>query len=187
MRKYAIVQHITRFFRPPGDATRQPPTFVRQLVGLWLFALAFGAGLSAIGWDSEFGMALLLLFYGDIIDGVRYRWTAILAAVTVLAAASGLTRVVLPGSLDDAWAQCVGSAVGVTLGLAVSAAITRLPERRPHRPAGDTTPGSVAKTLREGEGPPRPPSNTTRTSRALHVGASGFPAGASNRPTSRKP
>jgi hypothetical protein len=99
-------------------------------------------------------MALLLLFYGDIIDGVRYRWTATLAALTVLSAASRLTRAVLPGSLDDAWAQSVGSAVGVTLGLAVSAAITRLPERRPHRPAGDTTPGSAVKTSVKGEGPP---------------------------------
>ncbi|KUM82353.1 hypothetical protein AQI94_42075 [Streptomyces pseudovenezuelae] len=105
-------------------------------MGLWLFALAFGAGLTAIGWDEVFGMALLLIFYGDLIDGVRYRWTATLGALTVLSAASRLTRAVLPGSLDDAWAQSVGSAVGVTLGLAVSAAITRLPERRPRRPAG---------------------------------------------------
>ncbi|MDX2687479.1 hypothetical protein [Streptomyces scabiei] len=136
MRKYAIVQYITRFFWPPRGARRQPPPFVRQLVGLWLFALAFAAALTAIGWDAEFGMALLLIFYGDIIDGVRYRWTAILAALTVLSGASRLTEAVLPGSFDDAWAQSVGSAVGVTLGLAVSAAITRLPERRPHRPAG---------------------------------------------------
>ncbi|MFD0305934.1 hypothetical protein [Streptomyces sp. NPDC127119] len=136
MQKYAIVQHITRFFRPSRGARQQPGTFARQLVGLWLFALAFGAGLTAIGWDDEFGLALLLLFYGDIIDGVRYRWTAALAALTVLSTASRLTRAVLPGSLDGAWAQTVGSAVGVTLGLAVSAAITRLPERRPHRPAG---------------------------------------------------
>ncbi|MFD6290663.1 hypothetical protein [Streptomyces sp. NPDC060205] len=136
MQKYAIVQHITRFLRPPRGAGQQPATFVRQLVGLWLLALALGAGLTAIGWDDEFGMALLLLFYGDIIDGVRYRWTAALAGVTVLTVAGRLTRAVLPGSLDDAWAQSVGSAVGVTLGLAVSAAITRLPERRPHRPDG---------------------------------------------------
>ncbi|PSM39114.1 hypothetical protein C6Y14_34305 [Streptomyces dioscori] len=110
------------------------------MVGLWLFALAFGAGLTAIGWDDEFGM-VLLLFYGDIIDGVRYRWTATLASLTVLSAASRLTRAVLPGSLDDAWAHSVGSAVGVTLGLAVSAAITRLPERQlEHRPGRDPHP-----------------------------------------------
>ncbi len=135
MQKHAIVQHITRFFSPPRGAIRQPPTLARQLVGLWVLALALGAGLGAIGWDAEFGMALLLIFYGDIIDGVRYRWAAILAALTVLSVASRLTQAVLPGSLDDAWAQSVGSAVGVTLGLAVSAAVTRLPERRPHRPA----------------------------------------------------
>ncbi|MFJ4632939.1 hypothetical protein [Streptomyces sp. NPDC088847] len=135
MKKYAIVQYVTRFLWLPRGAVRRQPTFVRQLVGLWVFALAFGAGLTAIGWDNEFGMALLLMFYGDIIDGVRYRWTAVLASITVLSAAGVLTRAVLPGTLDDAWAHCVGSAVGVTLGLAVSAAITRLPERRPHRPA----------------------------------------------------
>jgi hypothetical protein len=88
MQKYAIVRYITRFFRPSPGARRQPPTFARQLMGLWLLALAFGAGLTAIGWDDEFGMVLLLLFYEDIIDGVRYRWTAILAVLTVLLAAS---------------------------------------------------------------------------------------------------
>lgn len=81
-------------------------------------------------------MVLLLLFYGDIIDGVRHRWPAALAAVAVLWGAGGLTSAALPGALDNAWTQSVASAVGVTLGLAVSAAITRLPERRPHRPAG---------------------------------------------------
>ncbi|MER7980488.1 hypothetical protein [Streptomyces sp. NPDC095817] len=136
MQKYAIIQHITRFLWPPPGARRQPPTFARQLVGLWLFALAFGIALTAINWDNLFGMALLLIFYGDIIDGVQYRWTATLAALTVLSVASQLTRAVLPDSLNDAWAQSVGSAIGVTLGLAVSAAITRLPERRPHKPAG---------------------------------------------------
>ncbi|MFJ6088055.1 hypothetical protein ACIQI8_42525 [Streptomyces sp. NPDC092369] len=136
MPRYVIVRRITRLFWSPRGAGRQPPAFARQLVGLWLFALLAGAGLTAVGWDEEFGMALLLLFYGDVMDGVRYRWTAALAALTVLSAAGRLTRAVLPGSLDDAWAHSVGSAVGVTLGLAVSAAITRLPERRPHRPAG---------------------------------------------------
>ncbi|KES02932.1 membrane protein [Streptomyces toyocaensis] len=135
MQKYAIIQHITRFFWPPRDARRQPPTVARQLAGLWLFALAFEAGLTALGWDDDFGMALLLLFYGDIIDGVRHRWPAALAAVAVLWSASRLTSSVLPGSPDNAWVQSVASAVGVTLGLAVSAAITRLPERRLHRPA----------------------------------------------------
>ncbi|MFI1409113.1 hypothetical protein ACH4Y0_04110 [Streptomyces sp. NPDC020707] len=142
MQKYGIVQHITRFFRPPRGAGQPPATFARQLMGLWLFALAFGAGLTAIGWDDEFGMALLLLFYGDIIDGVRYRWTAIFAALAVLTVAGRLTRAALPGSLDHAWAQSVGSAVGVTLALAVTAAITRLPERRPHRPPAGHDSGS---------------------------------------------
>ncbi|MEV6756788.1 hypothetical protein [Streptomyces sp. NPDC051214] len=133
MHKYAIIQHLTRFFGPPRAARHQPPAFARQLTGLWLCALAVGAGLTALGWDAMFAMALLLLFYGDIIDGVRHRWPAALTAVTVLWATSRLTSTVLPGSLDEAWAQSIAWAAGVTLGLAVSAAITRLPERRPHR------------------------------------------------------
>ncbi|MDQ0757457.1 hypothetical protein [Streptomyces canus] len=161
MQTYAIVQHITRFFWLTRGARRQPPTSVRRLVGLWLFALAFGAGLTALGWDDDFGgsylMALLLLFHivGDIIGGVRHRWPAALAAVAVLWGASRLTSAVLPGSLDDAWAQSVAAAVGVSLGLAVSAAITRLPERRHVDPSRGTTPGS-AETLGKGDGrPPR--------------------------------
>ncbi|MEV0937736.1 hypothetical protein [Streptomyces phaeochromogenes] len=140
MQKYAIVQHIARFFWPWRGAKRQPPTPVRQLVRLWLFALAFGAGLTALGWDDDFGgshlMALMLLFHivDDITDGVPHRWLAALAAVAVLWSTSRLTSAVLPGSLDDAWAQSVAAAAGVTLGLAVNATITRLPERRPHRP-----------------------------------------------------
>jgi hypothetical protein len=140
MQKYAMVQHITRFFRLPRGVRGQPPTSVRRLVGLWLFALAFGAGLAALGWDDGFGgsylVALLLLFHviGDIIEGVRHRWSAALAAVAVLWGASRFTSAVLPGSLDEAWAQTIAAAVGVTSGLAVSAAITRLPERGLHRP-----------------------------------------------------
>ncbi|MFJ6392349.1 hypothetical protein ACIQJT_32610 [Streptomyces sp. NPDC091972] len=140
MQKHAIVQHITRFFWPWHGARRQPPTSARRLVGLWLFALAFGAGFTALGWDDvdgSFLMALLLLFHlvDDISDGVRHRWPAALAAVAVLWGATRLTSTVLPDSLDNAWAQSIAAAVGFTLGLAVSAAITRLPERRPRRPA----------------------------------------------------
>ncbi|MDQ1033927.1 hypothetical protein QFZ75_000343 [Streptomyces sp. V3I8] len=139
MQKYAIVQHIARFLWPPPDERRQPPTSVRRLVGFWLFVLAFGAGFTALGWDDfdgSFLMALLLFFYivDDISEGVPHRWPAALAAVAVLWGASRLTSAVLPASLDDAWAQSVAAAVGVTLGSAVSATITRLPERRPHRP-----------------------------------------------------
>jgi hypothetical protein len=140
MQKYAIVQHITRFLGLSIGPRRQPPTPVRQLVRLWLFALACGAGLTALGWDDDFGgsslMVLMLLFHivDDITDGVPHRWPAALAAVAVLWGASPITNAVLPGSLDNAWAQSVIAAAGVTLGLAVSAAITRLPERRLRRP-----------------------------------------------------
>jgi hypothetical protein len=139
MQKYAIVQHITRFFWPWHGARRQPSTSVRRLVVLWLFTLAFGAGLTALGWDEldgSFLMALMLLFHivDDITDGVPHRWPAALAAVAVLWGATRLTSAVLPSSFDNAWAQSAAAAAGVTLGLAVSAAITRLPERRLRRP-----------------------------------------------------
>ncbi|UPZ33826.1 hypothetical protein MUK60_42135 [Streptomyces sp. LRE541] len=65
MQKHAIVQHITRFFRPPRDATRQPPTLARQLVALWLFALALGAGLTAGFVD---GIRFWLTFRGGLTE-----------------------------------------------------------------------------------------------------------------------
>ncbi|MFF1723260.1 hypothetical protein [Streptomyces sviceus] len=146
MQKYAIVQHVTRFFWLPPTVTRQPPTSVWRLAKLWLFALAFGAGLTAMGWADEPGgshlMAVLLLFHvvDDIIQGVRHRWPAALAAVTLLWGASRLTSTALPGSLDEAWAQTVAAAVGVTLGITASAAITWIPERRPRRPVQSHAP-----------------------------------------------
>jgi hypothetical protein len=123
-------------------------------VRFWLFVLAVGTGLTALDWDDDFGgnhlMVLLFLFHivDDINDGVRHRWPAALAAVAVLWGATRLTSSVLPGSLDDAWAQSVAAAVGVTLGLAVSAAITRLPERRPHQPAGGHDSGAGGQESR---------------------------------------
>ncbi|WP_409062475.1 hypothetical protein [Streptomyces sp. SYP-A7185] len=134
MHKHTIIQHLTRRFAPPRDTRHRPPAFARQLAGLWLFALALGAGLTALGWDAMFAMALLLLFYGDITDGARHRWPAALTAVTVLWATSRLTNTLLPGSLNNAWTQSLASAAGITLGLAVSATITHLPQHRTHRP-----------------------------------------------------
>ncbi|MFE6364356.1 hypothetical protein ACFVP3_30740 [Streptomyces sp. NPDC057806] len=159
MQKYAIVQHITRFFRLPPGVRRQPPTSVWRLTALWLFALACGASLTAIGWDDAFDgghlMALLLVFnlLDDIIQGVRHRWPAALAAVTLLWGAGRLTSTALPGSLEEAWAHAIAAAVGVTLGLAASAAITRIPERRPHQPitSHDPMPGDP-----RGKGHPPP-------------------------------
>ncbi|MER7576985.1 hypothetical protein [Streptomyces sp. NPDC126514] len=131
MHKYAIVQHITRFFWLPPGVRRQPPTSVWRLTGLWLFALACGASLTAIGWDDAFGGNHLL---DEIIQGVRHRWPAALAAVTLLWGGGRLTSTALPGSLEEAWAHAIAAAVGVTLGLTASAAITRIPGRRPHQP-----------------------------------------------------
>ncbi|GAA1937012.1 hypothetical protein GCM10009837_74020 [Streptomyces durmitorensis] len=133
MAKYSVNQRVKRFFRLPRDAARKPPTPYGRLVGIWLAVLAVGAVVTATGWDDEFGgsylMAVLLVLNAvdDIIGGVRHRWPAALAAVVVLPAASRLTGAVLPGSLDAAWEATLAAAVGVTLGMAVAAAITRLP------------------------------------------------------------
>ncbi|WP_069757816.1 hypothetical protein [Streptomyces sp. LUP47B] len=135
MQKDTVVQRITRFFWIPRGAGRQQPTPYWRLIGVWLLVLAFGATVTAVGWDDEFGgsyiMAVMLLWnvVDDIIDGVRHRWPAALAAVAALSGASQLTSAVLPGSLEAAWAATIASAAGVTLGFAVAAAITRLPER----------------------------------------------------------
>lgn len=135
MQKYTVVQRITRFFWIPRSARRQQPTPCWRVIGLGLSVLAFGAGVTAVGWDDEFGgsyimaMMLLLNVVDDIIKGVRHRWPAALAAVTLRSGASWLTSTVLPSSLDAAWAKTIAAAVGVTIGFAVAAAITRLPER----------------------------------------------------------
>lgn len=133
MEKHPAKWRATRFLRLPRDARREQPTSWRRLVGIWLAVLAVGAGFTATGWDDEFGgsylmaMMLVLNVVDDIVQGVRHRWPAAVAAVAVLFGASRLTGALLPGSLDAAWAQTLAAAVGVTLGLAVAAAITRLP------------------------------------------------------------
>ncbi|MES4909441.1 MULTISPECIES: hypothetical protein [unclassified Streptomyces] len=135
MQKYTVVQHIKRFFWIPRSARRRQPTPCWRVIGLCLSVLAFGAGVTAVGWDDEFGgsyimaMMLLLNVVDDIIKGVRHRWPAALAALAILSGASWLTSAVLPGSLGAAWANTIAAAVGVTLGFAVAAGITRLPER----------------------------------------------------------
>lgn len=140
MRKCAVDPRVTRFFWIPRGVRRQPPTPVRRLVGLWLAMLALGAGFTAFGWDDELGgshpMVVMLLFHvvDDIIEGVRHRWPAALAAVALLWGAGRLTNTVLPDSLDAPWAATIAAAVGTTLGMAVAATITRFPERRLRRP-----------------------------------------------------
>ncbi|MFG2650734.1 hypothetical protein [Streptomyces sp. NPDC048436] len=135
MEKYTLVQRVTRSFWLPRGADRRQPTPTRRLLALWLAALVFGAGITALGWDDGFGgstvMAVMLLFHvgDDIIGGVRHRWPAALAALAALLGASRVTHAVLPDSLDAAWAETIAAGAGVTLGFAVAAAITRLPER----------------------------------------------------------
>ncbi|MEW1926491.1 hypothetical protein [Streptomyces sp. NPDC088360] len=133
MGKYRVNPRVRRFFWLPRDAGRTQPTPYGRLVGIWLAVLAVGAGVTATGWDEESGgshlMALVVVVNAvdDIAEEVRHRWPAALASVVVLFGASRLTGAVLPGSLDAAWAQTLAAAVGVTLGLAVAAAISRLP------------------------------------------------------------
>ncbi|MEV2256984.1 hypothetical protein AB0I94_41695 [Streptomyces sp. NPDC050147] len=102
-------------------------------MGIRLAVLAVGAGFTVTRWDDEFGgshlMAVVLVVnvVDDTVEGVRHRRPAALAAVAVLFGASRPTGALLPGSLDAASAQTPAAAVGVTLGPAVAAPITRLP------------------------------------------------------------
>lgn len=152
MQRYAIVQHIPRFFWPPHGAVRRPPRLARQMVGLWLFPLAFGAGPAAVGWDGELGMTLLLLFCGDVINGVRCRWTATLAAIAVRRLQAGSQE---PSCPDPS--TMPGRSASAPL--SVSRSGWRLaPRSHGFRnagrigPHGGTTPGSAVQTLREGRG-----------------------------------
>jgi hypothetical protein len=51
--------------------------------------------------------------------------------VALLYGGSRLAEALLSDSLDPAWATTIAAAVGVTLALAATAAITRLPQRPP--------------------------------------------------------
>ncbi|MFF8641334.1 hypothetical protein [Streptomyces sp. NPDC015345] len=139
MRKHSVVRRVTRIFWIPRGAERRRPMPVRRLAGLWLSMLALGAGLTALRWDDALNgshlMTMMLLFHvvDDIVEGVRNRWPAALAAVALLWGTSRLTRAVLPASLDAAWAATIAAAVGATLGLAVAATITRIRPLPRHR------------------------------------------------------
>jgi hypothetical protein len=135
MGKYTVAQHITRFFWLPRGTERHQPTSYARLTGIWLASLAVGAAVTAAGGDEEYGGAdimtviVVLNVIDDIITGVRHRWPAALAAVALLYGGSRLTGAVLSDSLDADWATTIAAAVGVTLALAASATLTRLPQR----------------------------------------------------------
>ncbi|MCX5084523.1 hypothetical protein [Streptomyces sp. NBC_00401] len=135
MGKYTVAQHITRFFWFPRGAERHRPTSYARLTGIWLASIAVGAAVTAAGGDEEFGGAdimtviVVLNLIDDIITGVRHRWPAALAAVALLYGGSRLAEALLSDSLAPAWARSIAAAVGVTLALAATATITRLPQR----------------------------------------------------------
>ncbi|MFI9778180.1 hypothetical protein ACIHCV_26270 [Streptomyces sp. NPDC051956] len=135
MEKYRVTQHITRFFWLPRGTERRQPTSYARLTGIWLASIAVGTAVTAAGWDEEYGGAdimtviVVLNVLDDIITGVRHRWPAALAAVGLLYGGSRLTGAVLSDSPEPAWATTIAAAVGVTLALAATAAVTRLPQR----------------------------------------------------------
>jgi hypothetical protein len=137
MGKYTVAQHITRFFWLPRGTERHRPTSYARLTGIWLASIAVGTAVTAAGWYEEYGGAdvmtviVVLNVIDDIITGVRHRWPAALAAVALLYGGSRLAEALLSDSLDPAWATTIAAAVGVTLALAATAAITRLPQRPP--------------------------------------------------------
>ncbi|MER7198590.1 hypothetical protein CG723_13305 [Streptomyces sp. CB01635] len=135
MAKYTVAQHITRFFWLPRGTERHQPTSYARLTGIWLASIAVGTAVTAAGGAEEYGGAdimmviVVLNVIDDIITGVRHRWPAALAAVALLYGGSRLTGAVLSDSLDTDWATTIAAAVGVTLSLAATATLTRLPQR----------------------------------------------------------
>ncbi|MFH8734211.1 MULTISPECIES: hypothetical protein [unclassified Streptomyces] len=135
MGKYTVAQHITRFFWLPRGTERHQPTSYARLTGIWLASIAVGTAVTAAGGAEEYGGAdimtviVVLNVIDDIITGVRHRWPAALAAVALLYGGSRLTGAVLSDSLDTDWATTIAAAVGVTLALAATATLTRLPQR----------------------------------------------------------
>ncbi|MFD3475160.1 hypothetical protein [Streptomyces sp. NPDC058695] len=135
MGKYTVAQHITRFFWLPRGTERHQPTSYARLTGIWLASIAVGTAVTAAGGADEYGGAdimtviVVLNVIDDIITGVRHRWPAALAAVALLYGGSRLTGAALSDSLDTDWATTIAAAVGVTIALAATATLTRLPQR----------------------------------------------------------
>ncbi|MGW6140331.1 hypothetical protein ACWFRM_37050 [Streptomyces sp. NPDC055144] len=135
MGKYTVAQHIARFFWLPRGTERHQPTSYARLTGIWLASIAVGTAVTVAGGDAEYGgadiMAVIVVLnvVDDIITGVRHRWPAALAAVALLYGGSRLTGAFLSDSLDADWATTIAAAVGVTLALAATATLTRLPQR----------------------------------------------------------
>ncbi|MFF1398225.1 hypothetical protein ACFVZD_30985 [Streptomyces sp. NPDC058287] len=135
MGKYTVAGHITRFFWLPRGTERHRPTSYARMTGIWLTSIAVGTAVTVAGGDEEYGGAdimtviVVLNVIDDIITGVRHRWPAALAAVVLLYGGSRLAEALLSDSLDPVWARTVAAGVGVTLALAATASITRLPQR----------------------------------------------------------
>ncbi|MET7701727.1 MULTISPECIES: hypothetical protein [unclassified Streptomyces] len=126
-----FVEGVRRFFRLPGQAAGDPAPVV-PLAQAWLFCLAFGAFMAAIGWgDQVLVMALVtvLALLDDVTKGVRYRHPAFGGGLLVGWAAGRLAHAAIPAPDDPDWADYPGLAVGTLAAFVTFAAITRLRPR----------------------------------------------------------
>jgi hypothetical protein len=121
-------ENLRRFFWHPRRASRAAP--LRPLAAVWLFCVAAGAGVGALGWGDGFAVMMFAPVYAmldDVIAGVRHRWAAFAAG---LAAGYWAGRLVRPGAdvrSDAVWADYPSLVLGSLAALAVFAAISRLP------------------------------------------------------------
>ncbi|MGI5379111.1 hypothetical protein ACQEV2_33660 [Streptomyces sp. CA-251387] len=127
---HSAVRSVRRFFWLPGGTPRHPARPL-PLLRVWLFLLAVGAGGAALGleWEGTFAMLLGTVYamLDDVIEGVRHRWPAFVAASSVGWAVDRLAYAAVPAVSDALWGEYAVHAVWTLACLATFVAISRLP------------------------------------------------------------
>lgn len=123
---------LRRFFWLPRQTPRGVAP-VWPLIRVWLFCVALGAGVSALGWSDGLGLMAVITVYAmldDVGKGMRYRWPAFTVGLLLGWSADKLTSAGLSAPTDPDWADYAGLALGSLVAPAAFAAVTRLPGRR---------------------------------------------------------
>jgi uncharacterized membrane protein YccC len=127
-RMRTFIDNLARFFLLPRQAQRGDAP-VLPLVRVWLFCLAAGAGLSALGWSEASVVMVVGTVCGmldDVGKGVRNRWPALGVGLLAGWSVDKLVGVGMSAPTDPDWADYPDLALGSLAALAAFAAITRL-------------------------------------------------------------